>query len=186
VLVSNGPGGPVLLYAAAFQLGLDMFGPGIDDLDALVLVENGIPGYQPSAMPFPPFNWGGGGADMLLYSVRRGSAVIGFPDSCLGLPIEEGDILVPPPGGPGAPPCVLIAAENLGLATLCSGFAGPFGADELDTLDVSPDCNANLIPDGLDITYGTLLDSDGDTVADPCDACPGVQRSPERRWRRGA
>ena len=32
---------------------------------------------------------------MLVFSVRRGSAVIGLPDSIFGLPIEE-DLLVPP------------------------------------------------------------------------------------------
>ncbi|MEZ5975726.1 MAG: hypothetical protein R3E96_13060 [Planctomycetota bacterium] len=33
---------------------------------------------------------------MLLFSVRRGSWVIGQPDSIFGIPIEEGDILTTP------------------------------------------------------------------------------------------
>src|SRR6185436_18039793 len=73
VLNTPAPGGPPMVYAPPPLLGLDIFGPGTDDLDALALAENGIPGFQPSALPY---DWTlAGGPDMLLYSVRRGSAV---------------------------------------------------------------------------------------------------------------
>lgn len=133
VLVSGAfPGNPPSLYAAATQLGLDQQGADHDDLDALVLWENGASGYQPTAGPYSWLN----GTDMLLFSVRRGSTVIGQLDSILGLPIEEGDILVPM-GNPALRPGIFVPAEALGLVTkrsnttLFQGFA-----DDLDALDV--------------------------------------------------
>ena len=72
--------------------------------------------------------------DTLYFSVRRGSMVIGTPDSAFGMPIEEGDILMPP-AAPG-PPALFIAAEALGLGTARSGTAGPFGPDDVDAIDV--------------------------------------------------
>jgi hypothetical protein len=71
---------------------------------------------------------------MLLFSVRRGSAVIGTPDSLFGIPISPGDILIPPVFA-GGPPAIFIAAEWLGLATTRS-MGVPFGGDDLDALDV--------------------------------------------------
>jgi hypothetical protein len=135
------PGAPPMVYAPAPLLGLDLAaGPDSDDLDALVVWDDGDLMFTPSP---EPYGWTFGLGDMLLFSVRRGSAVIGLPDSLFGIPIEEGDILMPPiPGGISPFPGIFIAAENLGLATVRSGF-GPFG-DDLDALDV-------LIP-----TPGTL------------------------------
>jgi hypothetical protein len=142
VVVTVAPGGPPLLYAPALALGLDLFGPGTDDLDALVLAENGIPGYQPT---MGPFSWAAG-TDMLLYSVRRGSGLIGVLDAIFGVPIAEGDILVPM--GPFAIPGIFTPAELLGLATIRSGTAGLWptvgGAlalfnDDLDALDLVPE-----------------------------------------------
>jgi len=121
VLMTPAPGAPPMVYAPPPPLGLDLFGPGTDDLDALVLIENGIPMLQL-----------GPGGDVLYYSVRRGSAVIGAPDSLLGLPIEPGDILTFP-AVPGATPSIYIAAEWLGLATMRM-MGVPFG-DDLDGLD---------------------------------------------------
>ena len=144
VLVTTAVGGPPLLYAASTQLGLDggVYAPGtvpneVDDLDALVLWENGDGVYQPTT---GPYSWLGGTTDMLLYSVRRGSAVIGLPDALgSGLRIEEGDILVPVfLGGSTWAPGIFVPGDNLGLATLRSGsllFQTPYG-DELDALDV--------------------------------------------------
>jgi hypothetical protein len=40
---------------------------------------------------------------MLIFSVRRGSAVIGKPDSIFGFPIEPGDLLIPPVAGGVSP-----------------------------------------------------------------------------------
>ncbi|MFG0252717.1 MAG: hypothetical protein ACF8NJ_07595 [Phycisphaerales bacterium JB038] len=126
-----GAGGPVV-YAPAVMLGLDFHGYDTDDLDALVLWENGDGMFTPSMQPY---DWLAGVSDMLLFSVRRGSAVIGTIDSLLGLPIEEGDILMPPVAGT-ATPGIFIAAENLGLATVRSGLNQQQFGDDLDALDV--------------------------------------------------
>jgi hypothetical protein len=136
VLLTAGPGGPPIPYAFPPMLGLDLAGPpGSDDLDALALAENGFPGFQPSMIPY---DWvPAGGPDMLLFSVRRGSAVVGMPDSIFGIPIEPGDILTTPKpiamGGVSPFPGIFIAAEWLGLTTMRSGAALPADLDALDT-----------------------------------------------------
>ena len=134
VLVTTNPGGPPVVFAPAFMLGLDKLGPDHDDLDALVLADNNDGVYTP---PTGPYSWAGGATDMLLFSLRRGSAMIGQLDSLLNLPIEEGDILMPP-SSPGANPGIFVPAEALGLRTVRTNGANlPFGfADELDGLDV--------------------------------------------------
>lgn len=143
VLVQFAPGAappPIAVFATAWQLGLDGAAtpantaddiPDSDDLDALILsrmAANGGPDFDPL------------GGDVLLFSVRRGSAIIGTPDSMLNIPIEEGDILAPPGvfGVPGPAPGIFVAAEWLGLATVRSGTAGQFG-DDLDALDTVPE-----------------------------------------------
>jgi hypothetical protein len=131
ILLATTPGS-FSVYAPATMLGLDLVdGPDSDDLDALILWENGDGDYQPSHEMFP---WMSGG-DMVLFSVRRGSAVIGMPDSLMGMPICEGDILMPPVfGAAGTPfPAILIPAETLGLATVRSGNANY--SDDLDAAD---------------------------------------------------
>jgi hypothetical protein len=127
------PTGATGLYASANTLGLDMFGPDTDDLDALAIAENGIAGYQPSTQPF---NWMSGQTDMLLFSVRRGSAVVGMPDSIFGMPIEPGDILVPPTVAGGLPG-ILVPAEALGLMT--NRMFPTVPGDDLDALDTLQD-----------------------------------------------
>ncbi len=167
--------GLVLRYAGAGQLGLST--AGLDDIDALVVVENGVPGYQPSVALY---DWvpaqGTTPRDLVLFSVRRGSAVIGQLDSLLGIPITEGDVLAAPIGGgsTGARPAIVIAAEALGLATQ-RGQAQNAG-DELDGLDVRDDtedpikdCNGNGIEDAYDITNGTSPDVDGNGIPDECE-----------------
>ena len=119
------------LYASAAQLGLDFFGPDSDDLDALVLRENGVPGYQRSQSPY---DWLTGASDMLFFSVRRGSAMVGFPDAIFGQPIEPGDVLVPT-GPLGTQPGIFIAAESLGLMT-GRILVPPPPSDDLDALDL--------------------------------------------------
>jgi hypothetical protein len=120
-----------VVYAPAPLLGLGIVpgaGPDSDDLDALALLENGDGIFTP-------------GLDFILFSVRRGSAVIGAPDSAFGFPIEEGDILtIPAPGGLSPFPAIFIPGEALGLVTF-RAFAGggQFGADDLDALDVVPE-----------------------------------------------
>jgi hypothetical protein len=160
---------PIMVYALPAALGLDFAGSGTDDLDALALYENGIAGFQPSTSPY---GWLAG-TDMLLFSVRRGSAVIGRPDSAFDIPIEPGDILMPPiPGGMSPFPAIFIAAENVGLAT--SRATGVAFGDELDALDVALqplfDCNANAIEDAVDIELGTSLDVNDNRVPDECES----------------
>lgn len=129
VLMSVAGGVPVV-YAPPGALGLDLMGPGTDDLDALALFENGMAGYQPSPGAYA---WGPGGPDCLLFSVRRGSAVVGMIASGpIAIPIEPGDVLIPPIAA-GMPPQIFIPAEYLGLATMRMGL-NPIG-DELDALD---------------------------------------------------
>lgn len=132
VLVSC-PGCTPAVYASALQLGLDFGGPDTDDLDALALRENGIPGYQRSTTPY---DWVNGSSDMLFFSVRRGSLIVGTPDAFFGAPIEPGDILVPT-GGIGSPPGIWVSAETLGLATTRS-IPGIIG-DDMDALDIKQD-----------------------------------------------
>jgi hypothetical protein len=134
VLWSPLTGAPPVVYAAPAALGLNLLGPGTDDLDALALSENGMPGYQPSLVPYDwlPNTAGVVPTDMLLYSVRRGSAVIGMPDSNFGIPIEAGDILTTPRVGGLSPfPAIFISAEWLGLRTLRTNGI----ADDLNALD---------------------------------------------------
>lgn len=139
VLVQNGGGAPVV-YAMPFQLGLDLTGQATDDLDALALQENGLPGFQ-------PVNGSGLVGDRIVFSVRRGSAVIGTPDSLFGLPICEGDLLTVPTA-PGLPPSIFIAAEWLGLNTfrVTAGIV----SDELDALDIE----VPMAPPGLAFCSG--------------------------------
>jgi hypothetical protein len=173
VLNTPVPGAGPVMYAPAPALGLDLVaGPFSDDLDALVLTENGIPGYQPSVQPF---DWATGGTDMLLFSVRRGSAVIGMPDSIFGIPIEEGDVLTTPLptalGGLSPFPGLFVAAENLGLSTARS--AGVLFGDDLDALDseLKPtlDCNGNGVEDAIDIATGFAADANGNGIPDSCE-----------------
>ncbi|MCA8962231.1 MAG: hypothetical protein KDC38_17020, partial [Planctomycetes bacterium] len=174
ILLTPAPGGPPIVFAPSVLLGLDIFGIDTDDIDALAMFENGDQIYQPWGVLY---DWTAGVSDMVLFSVRRGSAVIGMPDFFFGLPIEEGDILIPPPIGspPGTPPGIWIAAENLGLATFRSGVivVGAFGADDLDALDIVEDCNGNGVPDSIDIATGTSADCNFNLLPDECDIAMG-------------
>ena len=173
ILRAGGLGGAAV-WAPAAALGLDLMGPDTDDLDALAIWENGDGVYTPA---FAPFAWVQGQADMVLFSVRRGSAVIGMMDSILGIPIQEGDVLTPPlPGGPPTPG-IMIAAENLGLATLRFGLFGMSNqSDELDALDLTEghiyDCQPNGVEDAIDIATGTSLDTNLNGIPDECEAPP--------------
>ncbi|MCY2961360.1 MAG: hypothetical protein NTY35_14450 [Planctomycetota bacterium] len=162
--------GSPTVYASPSQLGLSPFQ---DDLDALILSDNGDGIFQPSQTPY---DWVGpltGGTDMLLYSVRRGSVVVGQTDSLLGLPIEPGDILTTPVAGGNGRPGIFIAAEALGLSTQRSG--GP--RDELDAiaLELDPyfDCNMNGVEDSVDIGQGASNDSNNNGIPDECEQIYG-------------
>lgn len=190
VLHAPAPGVFGGVWAPAPALGLDLVGP--DDIDALWLAENGSGVFEPS---LTPYDWAGGATDALLFSVRRGSAVIGMPDSIGGVPIEEGDILTTPLptflGGVSPFPGIFVAAENLGLATVRSGAPGGFGDDlnALDGLD-GPivDCNGNGIEDAVDIASGVSQDANLNGIPDECEEvgkpfcfcpAPGVCGNPD-------
>lgn len=148
MLVCFGPGAPPVVWAPAFMLGLDIMGPDTDDLDALIYWDNGDGMYTP---PAGPYSWLGGGTDMVFFSVRRGSAIIGSPDFFFGAPIEPGDILMPPPG-PGAPPGIWMPAEAFGLLTARTGSPVVDDLDALDVVRCVPcDINADGSINGFDI-----------------------------------
>jgi hypothetical protein len=183
VLLVASPGAAPSVFASAAALGLDFFGVDSDDLDALVLSENGDGVFQPSATPY---DWTSGGTDMLLFSVRRGSAVIGSPDSIFGVPIEAGDVLTTPlSGGLSLFPGILFAAESLGLRTVRT-HGGSFG-DDLNAMDISVaacfDCNNNGVEDSVDISTGASSDVDSNGIPDECEdideycACPSAPGS---------
>ncbi len=164
------PGALPMIWAPAPMLGLDFPGIGVDDLDALAIWENGSGAFEPSMQPY---DWLGGGTDMVLFSVRRGSAVIGLPDSIFGIPIEEGDILTTPMAGGVSPfPGIFCAAENIGLATLRAGTGVNFG-DDLNALDTlgAPfmDCNGNGVEDALDVLFATSPDGNMNGIPDECE-----------------
>lgn len=171
------PGGSPLPYARTDQLGLDIFGVGTDDIDVIILFENGTPGYQKSQAPYDWLPVGSPGAsDMLMFSLRRGSALINnqVPDSEFGRQIEAGDLLRPPYGTPLAttPPGIWIAAENLGLRTRRSDPVMVLEGDDLDggaTGDLCYDCNNNNIEDAVDISTGSSVDVNGNGVPDECE-----------------
>lgn len=175
VLRADGTGAPVV-WAFPGQLGLELAAGDEDDLDALILWDNGDGVFQPSSAPY---QWEDGSSDMLLFSVRRGSSIIGRPDSLFGIPIEPGDILMPPvspagalgPGGNGNP-AIFIAAEALGLATVRSGQAALQG-DDLDAAETERepyyDCNHNGIDDAVDIATGGSSDANLNGIPDECE-----------------
>jgi hypothetical protein len=166
ILVILGPGEPPMVYASAEDLGLDFLGFDTDDVNAIVLHENGIPGYQPAQYLY---DWGPGRGDMLLFSLRYGSGMTFVPDGIYGIPIDSGDILVPPMGSSPLPG-IFIAAENLGLSASRTPSGGD--PDDLNALDVSPDCNFNGIPDRLDVLpppWPARTDCNGNFIPDECE-----------------
>ncbi|MEM8712814.1 MAG: hypothetical protein AAGG01_17825 [Planctomycetota bacterium] len=162
--------GGVFAYARAQQLGLDLSGPGLDDIDALVVYDNGDGIYQP---PANLYDWeGAGGSDLILFSVRCGSDVVGRIDTVSGRAIGEGDVLIKLAGTPG-PPQIFIPAEALGLRSM---EAGDMANDELNGLDIFDDdeepfldCNMNGIDDAIDISYMNSDDVDNNGIPDECE-----------------
>lgn len=175
VLRTNVAGTAVVRYASASQLGLDQFGVDTDDLDALILADNGDGVFQRSLVPY---DWINGTRDMLVFSVRRGSAVVNQLDSIFGVPIQPGDLLVPPvAGGLNQNPGIFFAAEALGLRT-ARGSAVDSG-DDLDAADSSEtpcngeepcfDCNENGVDDSVDIANGASQDANLNGIPDECE-----------------
>jgi hypothetical protein len=195
--------GVVGQFAFTSQLGLDLIGPdpklGSDDLDALILRDHSTQSADPSAhdgifQPSRrPYDWALTNPllrkDMLLFSVRRGSRVIGQTDSLLGLPIEPGDVLTTPlsvnwnpPSGcsymPLSPyPAILIPAEELGLETdRANGILGDEYGDDLDALDtalVFLDRNQNGSEDVYDVLDGISFDCNRNGQPDEYDVAGG-------------
>jgi len=167
ILMTPGPGAFPIVWAPAPILGLDLFGPDTDDLDGLVLWENGNGVYDP---PTGVYSWLSGATDMVFFSIRRGSALelMGVPDSRCGLPIEPGDILMPGPPG-GGPPGIWIPAEALGLQTRRSGFNFQ---DDLNALDVVCRLPGDINGDGIvDLSDLAIVLANFGCVPPP--ACPG-------------
>ncbi len=174
VLHASGSG-TITLFADAASLGLDLVqGPGSDDVDAIEVYD-----YKGAIMdgiytaPTVLFQWETGESDLVLFSVRRGSAVIGQIDSLLGIPIQESDILMPPiPGGLSPFPGIFIAGERLGLASVRAGTASGNFSDDLDgfgnAVTVLSDCNHDGLDDIVQIGTGALVDGDGNGFPDDC------------------
>ena len=183
IAITNTVAGPVpALFIPAPQLGLDRV-PGqdrdSDDLDAMALSTDGDGIFIPEVGSFQD------GSDWILFSVRRGSAVIGQPDSRFGIPIDAGDILtVPVPGGVSPFPAIVVPAEDLGLATFrmfpdCGRSENGetrVGCDDLDALDTfegSPDTDMDGFFDDVDnctlIPNPGQVDADGDGYGNRCD-----------------
>ncbi|MFT5197620.1 MAG: hypothetical protein ACI87O_000261 [Planctomycetota bacterium] len=177
ILVFNPITNQVSVYASADNLGLDHAGIGTDDVDAIAVVEvNGMPGFQ---RPNGLYDWTLGQGDLVLFSVRRGSAIIGTPDSIFGLPIVPGDILMAPIGQGflgTMPPGIFVTAESLGL-----DVDRPSGtSDEIDAIDILgdgddpfEDCNDNGEEDEHDIADGSSPDDNGNGIPDECED-PGL------------
>ncbi|MEC7231747.1 MAG: hypothetical protein VXZ39_08610 [Planctomycetota bacterium] len=167
----GGGAGALTIYASAQSLGLDRFGPGRDDVDALSLWDNGDGVYQP---PTGPYSWIVPDSfdlvtDLLLYSVRCGSEIVETFDMG-GLPITEGDVLIKYAGDPR--PTIFVRAEALGLDTTSRAFAN----DEVDGLDFVDgggepftDCQPNGTEDAYDIAGGTSPDDDLNGIPDECE-----------------
>ncbi len=164
-----------VVYAPSLALGLDFLGPNQpDDVDALALWDNGDGIYQASQVPF---DWMTGTTDMLLFSVRRGSPVIGMPDSIFGIPIEEGDVLTTPLptifGGVSPFPGIFVAAERIGLGTMRSGTASGNTGDDLDGLDyrlgIFNDCDGDGVDDNLAIATFLVADTNMNGIPDSCE-----------------
>jgi hypothetical protein len=109
-----------LVYAAAAALGLNPAGG--DDIDALVVFDNGDFVFTPSI-------------DTILFSLAPGSPTLLLIAGPGGAAATAGDILMD--GGlVGAPPVLALAAEALGLQTLRAG-AGFLQDDNLDALSIT-------------------------------------------------
>jgi len=188
VLVSN-LGGGFGVYVSAAVLGLDQAGAGLDDVDALAVWDNGDNVYEPPADPNnpggQPYQWGNATGDMVLFSVTRGSAIIGALDSHFGLAIQPGDVLtVPEPLSPiSGNPAIVLAAERLYLQT---DRAALVQMDELDALDVlhQPlfDCNGNGVEDAVDIASGAETDADQNSYPDSCQAAVNYCTAGTTAW----
>ena len=107
-------------WAPAGALSLDLFGPGTDDIDALILQDLGIPGV------FDP-------ADFVAFSLTPASATLGAFGA--GYAPGGGDLLVPDGPDPGPFPDIFMPAAAFGLAP----------GDNLDAIEVAPNPNRKWV-----------------------------------------
>lgn len=108
-----------------------------------------------------------------------------MPDSNFGVPISEGDILMPPLVA-GGTPGIWVPAEILGLCTIRSGPCpvmpwNPVGLvtnDDLNAMDVAPDCDDDGIPDVIWIMMGggPPVDCNQNGIPDACDIANGTSQ----------
>ena len=178
ILMSTGFGTQIQIFAGAQQLGLDLDTTQVffDDLDALILRDNGDSVFQPSSFPYQwEIDADGDGipeTDMVIFSVRRGSPIIGTPDSIFGLPICEGDLLIPPVSGlvGASSPGIFVSAEAMGLR---ADRGSETGSDDVNGADTGGDpfydCNENGTEDGEDISNRTSEDLNSNGVPDECE-----------------
>jgi len=124
-------------YAPAPSMGLDWFGFQSDDIDALVLWDNGI--------PLGP-NWGGPGGEPLidyaLFSLSPGSQML-FALVQFGLPVTPGTVFFTDFTGSFG---VYAFETDLGVAPM-DMFGGPFA--NIDALDFVPICRADMDANGV-------------------------------------
>jgi hypothetical protein len=131
------PVSPGVPQPYANEAALGMLPPLVgNDIDALVVFDNGDNIYQP-------------GSDIILFSLRSGSPYLSAFDPITGVQFSPGDILIDGTSamallGSATPvPAILHTAESLGLHTIRSGSQQN---DELNALDVFvPEPNAGLL-----------------------------------------
>ncbi|MEZ5065880.1 MAG: T9SS type A sorting domain-containing protein [bacterium] len=141
------PGFLPSVYVSASELGLET-AQGEDDVNGIAIWDDGDGEYQP-------------GTDRVLFTLRRGSWTVehAVPDSRLGLPITESDIL-----RPGSPPAIVVPGEAMGLCTRrnCVGSDGVW--DDVNAIDRYPnglapianDDRVNPIPPGSSVIIDVL------------------------------
>jgi hypothetical protein len=101
---------PATLYVPGLALGLDLSGPSTDDIDALVIFEDGTPGFSPG--------------DIVLFSLAPGSAAFGNGSPYAGY----------------GPADVFFASGSGGAGLYRpAGAMGLLPTDNIDALDVRPD-----------------------------------------------
>ncbi|MBL8897951.1 MAG: hypothetical protein JNM84_10010 [Planctomycetes bacterium] len=150
-------GNTVLAGTYVYLLPSDLGLTFADDVDALVVHENKITGFQRTGglvlpdgtipieangdaehlgVAVQPFT-GAFTSDQIFFSVTPDSPIVGTLDSALGQPINPGDILTTP-ASPGLPPRIVVLGELLGLRTV---RIAPFDInlmDDIDALDNIP------------------------------------------------
>ena len=141
-VAANNPGTVPIPYAPSFSMGLDTFGgPGSDDVDALIVWDNGIP-LGPA--------WGGPGGepalDYALFSLSNGSRSL-FVLQGMGVPADGATVFFTDFTGAFA---VYSWGMDLGVRDLQTG--DPFAnIDAIELFDCYADYNQDLQINTLDV-----------------------------------